>query len=197
MGKMARKKANKIHDVIAKAFLLLSIIILFAITIETSRYVLTQGEYKPFYLKSIQNKDIGIKVSELKSKYKGKFKEVEPLFNDIKHERAIPQLNLEQSAILYASGKALFIDARGESEYRNGHIKGAIWMPLNKPEEFIKNNKSKFKNKILITYCHGVGCRLSNKAANQLYLKGYKKVGIFFGGWNHWKEANYPITISE
>lgn len=196
MAKRKRKKqgGKPVYEVLFRSVLITSGILFFVITLESSRYVLSQGDYKPFYLEAAANVDTGMKVPELKKKYKGRVKEILPLFDNIKHERAIPQLSLEQAAILYASGKAIFIDVRGANEYEEAHIKGSLSMPLNKVKEVIDKNKGKFKNKILITYCHGVGCRLSHKGAYNLYKKDYKRIGVFFGGWNHWTGAGYPVT---
>ena len=101
------------------------------------------------------------------------------------------------------SKDALFIDARAKVEYDQGHIPGAIPMPLGEFDTYFKKYESKIrKAKLLITYCHGVGCKLSDKVAQKLYNdpkdatapgKGLKNTGAFFGGWPQWQQHNNPV----
>ncbi|PKL90688.1 MAG: hypothetical protein CVV21_11675 [Candidatus Goldiibacteriota bacterium HGW-Goldbacteria-1] len=106
----------------------------------------------------------------------------------------ILKIGLDEAKYLYDNGKAVFIDSRSYGEYEQAHIKGALSIPVGTAVQDIEKNKAVLsqKGKVLITYCHGVGCHLSDKTAYSLYDAGYKNVVIFFGGWNSWSEANYP-----
>ena len=98
---------------------------------------------------------------------------------------------------------ALFVDARAKVEYDQGHIPGAIPMPLGEFDTYFKKYESKIKKaKYIITYCHGVGCKLSDKVAQKLYNDpkdatapghGFKNTGAFFGGWPQWQQHNNPV----
>ena len=105
----------------------------------------------------------------------------------------IQRMDIEDAEYLYNSGKALFIDARGPNEYADAHIKGAINIPVNTTPEQIAKMKDVLGNKLLVTYCHGVGCHLSDKSAYLLFDAGYHKLGIFFGVWPKWNEHKLPI----
>jgi rhodanese-related sulfurtransferase len=115
------------------------------------------------------------------------------LFKTAESKTAIQKIGLDEAKYLYKNKKALFIDARGDAAFDAGHIHDAISIPVNLADQRIPENKKKFKNKVLVTYCHGVGCHLSDKVAYKLYDAGYTKVLIFFGGWNHWSQDNDPI----
>jgi rhodanese-related sulfurtransferase len=93
--------------------------------------------------------------------------------------------------------KALFADARAKVEYDQGHIPGAIPLPLGELDKYYELYKGKIKAaKTIITYCHGVGCKLSDKVAQKLYKdKGLKNTGAFFGGWPQWQQHNMPIEV--
>ncbi len=106
----------------------------------------------------------------------------------------ILKIGLDEAKYLYDNGSALFIDARVTGEYEQAHIKGAISIPVGTAVQDIEKNKAALsqKGKVLVVYCHGVGCHLSDKTAYSLYDAGYKNTVIFFGGWNSWSEANYP-----
>jgi rhodanese-related sulfurtransferase len=117
----------------------------------------------------------------------------EKLFNIKTGKDAIPKIHIKVAYDLFQKGKAVFIDARGAQEYEDAHIKGAISIPAGSPAEEIAKFKDQLKGRVLVTYCHGVGCHLSDKTAFALYDAGYRKIKIFFGGWNEWTAANYPL----
>ena len=91
----------------------------------------------------------------------------------------------------------LFVDARAKVEYDQGHIPGAIPLPSGEFEKYYEMYKTKIaKAKKLISYCHGIGCKLSEKTAEQLYnTKKHKNVAVFFGGWPQWTQNNLPTEI--
>lgn len=101
----------------------------------------------------------------------------------------------EEAKQAWESKDGLFLDARAKVEYDQAHIPGAIPMPVGEFDKYFDQYKDKIKKaKFLITYCHGVGCQLSNKVAQKLHdEKGFKNVGSFFGGWPQWQQHNMPV----
>jgi rhodanese-related sulfurtransferase len=101
----------------------------------------------------------------------------------------------EEAKAAWDAKDSLFIDARAKSEYDQAHIPGAIPMPVGEFDKYFAMYEGKIKHaKHLITYCHGVGCQLSNKVAQKLYNdKKLKNVGSFFGGWPQWQQHNMPV----
>ena len=53
------------------------------------------------------------------------------------------------------------------------------------------------KKQQIVTYCAGSECDLSIVLGNVMFDRGYKKLYVFFGGWNDWLKAKYPIESSE
>jgi len=90
--------------------------------------------------------------------------------------------------------KAKFIDARTIEEFAEGHIKGAINIPFYGSENYQHELDKISKDEILITYCSGDDCDLSILLGDELFEKGYKKIYVFFGGWNQWIEKGYPVA---
>lgn len=86
-----------------------------------------------------------------------------------------------------------FIDARPPEEYAGGHIKGAVNIPFYGSENYESVLNEINKNEAIVTYCSGDDCDLSILLADEIFAKGFKKVYIFFGGWNDWQVKNYPI----
>lgn len=105
-------------------------------------------------------------------------------------------IKIEKAYQLFKEG-VKFIDARMPEEYREGHIAGAINIPFDGDELYREVLKAISKDEIIVTYCSGTDCDLSILLGDELFEKGYKKVYIFFGGWNDWVEKNYPISKGE
>ncbi len=119
------------------------------------------------------------------------------LLKAVKTKEEIPRIHIEAARALLKSGKAVFVDARGFGEYELEHIKNAVSIQAGTPQDKIKQFADVLKNRVLITYCHGIGCRLSDKVAYALFDAGYRKIAIFFGGWNEWTQAGYPVDKYE
>lgn len=129
----------------------------------------------------------------IKKQYESENNTFNYLFKQIETKDQIYKIDIEAAKFLYDSGKAIFIDTRNNAEYQESHIKGAISIPTNATPEEINNLKNILTGKVLVTYCHGIGCHLSDKVAYKLYDMGYRNIAIFFSGWNTWNEYNYPI----
>ncbi|MBP7791441.1 MAG: rhodanese-like domain-containing protein [Candidatus Goldbacteria bacterium] len=119
------------------------------------------------------------------------------LFDERKKKEDFPKIHLEEAKVLFESGKAVFIDARSTGEYNDGHIPGALSMPVGDVQNKIPQYKDILQDKVLVPYCHGAGCHLSDKVAYALFDAGYKKIVIYFGGWPEWTQANMPVEKYE
>lgn len=94
--------------------------------------------------------------------------------------RSFRTISLQKARTLIAEG-ALIVDVRQAGEYRGGHVKNAVNVPL--------DNLSKIKNKAgleqpVIVYCQS-GAR-SASAAGQLKSMGYKNI-YDMGGIHRWR----------
>jgi rhodanese-related sulfurtransferase len=99
----------------------------------------------------------------------------------------------DQARAYFDSGKALFIDSRHEFDYKLGHIRGAISIPLSIYQTKKAVLDSIPKNRLLVAYCDGAECNSSIELSVKLAKEGYTDVKIFFGGWREWMESNLPI----
>lgn len=107
-------------------------------------------------------------------------------------------ITLQQAQKLHKDSKVLFLDARPKVEYDQDHIAGALPFPAGETEKYYAMYEGQIKKaKKLVTYCHGIGCRLSEKAAQALVAKGYKNVTVFFGGEPQWREAKLPFESGD
>jgi rhodanese-related sulfurtransferase len=99
----------------------------------------------------------------------------------------------EKAKEYFESHNSVFIDSRHEFEFKLGHIRGAINVPLREINSQSGRLKDIPKDKILIVYCDGADCNSSIELALKLMELKFTNVKIFFGGWQEWKEKNLPV----
>ncbi len=105
-------------------------------------------------------------------------------------------IHLNQAYKLYQQN-ILFIDAREPEDFKAAHIKNAINLPMDHFDDYKYMLGKIDKNQKIVTYCAGSDCDLSIVLGNVLFDLGYKKLYVFFGGWNEWIKAKYPVTKEE
>ena len=93
---------------------------------------------------------------------------------------------------------AVVIDARSAEEFAEGHVAGAINIPYDHiPEHVDRLFQEVPMDALLVCYCQGPDCDFSDLLSTELKIIGYPKVVLFRGGWEHWKDAGYPIESTE
>ncbi len=84
------------------------------------------------------------------------------------------------------------IEVLGPEDYEDGHIKGAINIPL---EKIGKEAKGRFdQDEEIVVYCADFDCPASAKAAEKLDKLGFENVYDFEGGKKDWRESGNPMT---
>ena len=95
---------------------------------------------------------------------------------------------------IFDKGNAVFVDARARDIYDEGHIKGAVSLPVNRFDElFFDFTKDYPTSTPIITYCSGRECEDSHALAQHLFEAGYTQVSVFVDGYPGWLEKGYPI----
>lgn len=100
-------------------------------------------------------------------------------------------ISLTQAKDLFDRG-TIFVDARGDEYFADGHIKNA-WNSGFFMELMFKLDSLQTKNDPVVIYCSDDDCGSSEELANDLYSEGHTKLFVFTGGWQEWNEAGYPI----
>jgi rhodanese-related sulfurtransferase len=107
-------------------------------------------------------------------------------------------VNLEAMKALVAHG-AVLVDTRIESEYKDKHIPGALWLPYG--EKSLKDvafdpHADSFPglarlspDRNIVFQCNGPECWKSYKASRTALAAGYKHVYWFRGGMPEWEMA--------
>ena len=109
-------------------------------------------------------------------------------------ESTLLAISLDKAKDFFENG-VLFIDARDEVYYNDGHIKNAMKNVF--LMELIFNIEEKqTKDDPIVVYCGDPGCGDSEDLAYDLQNEGFKKLFVFKGGWLEWSAANYPANNS-
>ena len=102
--------------------------------------------------------------------------------------------DIDIAKLIYDGGKAVFVDARSSSSYKEGHIKGAVSLPISEFDDMIEDLSNRYPlDKHIITYCSGRSCEDSHRLAQVLMEFGYESVSIMIDGFPIWNESGFPI----
>ncbi len=118
------------------------------------------------------------------------------IFAKGKAQKVLPELEirnpLKVKKIVDASAMTI-VDVRPAFAYDQGHIPGALSLPLKDFDQILEDFTQKHgKNEPLLLYCSGFACTDSHHAAARLVEKGFSKVKVFTGGFQEWEEMGFP-----
>lgn len=105
-------------------------------------------------------------------------------------------ISSEEAQKFFEESSALFVDARHEFDFKLGHIKGAINIPLKEFDARKETLASISKDKAVVAYCDGAECNSSIELAAKLHALGFTNVKIFFGGWREWEAHHLPTEAT-
>ena len=106
-------------------------------------------------------------------------------------------ISTEQAYELFKSGKALFIDARDQWDFAEGHIPGAINIPEFSFEPNDSTANSLDKTAQYVVYCHGLDCDVATRLAKELEKLGFKNLLIYADGWDVWAQNGYAAETEK
>lgn len=87
---------------------------------------------------------------------------------------------------------ATFVDARGENEFAQGHIPGAIHLPPSgHPDEQATIGMLR-SAKTIVVYDSDIGCGLASGVAERLVKAGLPDVRVMDGSWTQWESSGGP-----
>lgn len=126
-------------------------------------------------------------LQSLAEKRSGEMRETARLF--FEERDALEPITKEELFRRSNDDGIVVLDVRPAEEYRNGHIPGALSIPL--PE--LKNRFAELPHdREVVAYCRGPYCVLSVEAMNILRNAGYRAVRLK-EGLPEWKEAGLPV----
>lgn len=116
---------------------------------------------------------------------------MEKLVTDFCEERnSLEAIDMDELKIRMRSKNLVLLDIRPASEYGNGHISGAINIPLEKLPAQIKKLS---KNKEYVAYCRGPFCVFADEAVAMLHKKGFTAQRLQ-DGFPDWVLKGLPVS---
>ena len=108
-------------------------------------------------------------------------------------EKPLP-LGLMQVKDFFDQREAVFVDAREETAYGQGHITGAVSLPASAPGAGLGRFRQDVPlSAFVVVYCNGFGCHDSMTVGAILLKAGYRSVFVYEGGFPEWQTAGYPV----
>jgi rhodanese-related sulfurtransferase len=102
--------------------------------------------------------------------------------------------NVARARETFSSGEVLFVDARSQDDYEDGHIPGAVSLPIGRFDERIESFLKRYpSDQPIVTYCSGRTCEDSHSLARFLLDAGYTDVRIFIDGLPGWQAEGHPV----
>jgi rhodanese-related sulfurtransferase/DNA-binding transcriptional ArsR family regulator len=102
---------------------------------------------------------------------------------------ALPREELLRRA---REGSVMVIDVRPPEEYRAGHIRGAVSLPLDQLERRIRELPAR---KEIVAYCRGPYCLMAYHAVEKLRARG-RRARRLAEGLPEWRAAGLPVEMS-
>ena len=113
------------------------------------------------------------------------------------NELVITELEVETVNLarkLFDAGDYIFVDARSVEDYQEGHIKGAVSLPIGQVEEKLSVFLERYPPETsIITYCSGRTCQDSHHLAEVLMEMGYDNINVFIDGFPGWEAEGHPV----
>ena len=103
-------------------------------------------------------------------------------------EQATPEVDVAETARIWAERSAQLVDVREPREWASGHIPGALHIPLG---ELGRRSGELMKETPVIVVCRS-GQR-SLDGTDELLARGFSEVASFKGGMLAWAEAGHPV----
>jgi rhodanese-related sulfurtransferase len=87
--------------------------------------------------------------------------------------------------------KLKIVEVLSEEQFKEGHLPGAINIPLNKINSLATKHLK--KNETIIVYCSSYSCHASTMATRLLLDLGYEKTVDFKAGKRGWKHSGLEL----
>lgn len=110
------------------------------------------------------------------------------------HLAGVRVIDSDQLKAWIDQGKTmLLVDSRVASEYKEGHLPGAVNLPEPAMEK-LRDRLPRDRKLPIVFYCNGwPECKKSHEACTKALQWGYTEVYWFREGTPAWREKGYPI----
>lgn len=105
----------------------------------------------------------------------------------------LPEVSEVALASSEAAKKPIIVDARFEDAFEQGHVPGALNIPLHASRvERLALLQNVVKDNEIIVYCETSQCPYAELVGRSLVVDGYKNVRLYREGWRTWASKHKP-----
>jgi rhodanese-related sulfurtransferase len=104
----------------------------------------------------------------------------------------VEQVAADELEARLAKGTVIVLDVRPETEFRAGHIPGAVSAPLDSLELVAEKLP---RRREIVAYCRGPYCVYSDEALRLLHDNGFQARRLS-EGFPEWRAAGYPVETA-
>ena len=98
------------------------------------------------------------------------------------------------------AGSCVFVDARNDKHFAEGHIPGAVQLDYYNLEKYLPDALLRIlAAQRVIVYCNGGDCEDSLLLRQELIGRGvpFDELSVYKGGWEEWQAAGMPVESGE
>lgn len=102
-------------------------------------------------------------------------------------------ITLEEAEDLWRKGEVVFLDARRQALYHDGHVPSARSFPATEAKPALPAGiLSLPRPGTIVVYCEGGDCQTSLLQARRLHDQGFMDIRVMTEGWAGWQAAGLP-----
>jgi len=102
-------------------------------------------------------------------------------------------VSVEELRTRLQNDEIILLDARPVVEYKNGHLPGALSLPLDEIEQKLASLPD---DKTIVAYCRGPYCVIADDALDVLAANGRHVARLEEGVWE-WQQAGYTVSYEQ
>ncbi len=107
-------------------------------------------------------------------------------------------IGLADARRLFDDHAAHFVDARPRRDFVEGHVAGALNVPLaERADALVRLNREIPRTRPLVVYCEGGRCESASELSAWFAGNGWRDVRVLSDGYPVWLAAGFPVSGGE
>jgi rhodanese-related sulfurtransferase len=124
--------------------------------------------------------------------HKNRIPFITPSRAEVYARKNIPILTIGEARARFDRG-VLFLDARDPEDFEEGHVKGALNLPVRHLDLYYPKVKEQIpKDAEIVVYCASPECNASLYLAEELARLKYERIEVMLEGWEGWEKLDHP-----
>lgn len=148
-----------------------------------------EGLYVRYYLADPAVARLWLELRAVAQKQLAEVEHALDAYRQRRHE--FENVSVEELRTRLQNDEIILLDVRPTVEYENGHLPGALSLPLDKLQQALASLPD---DKTIVAYCRGPYCVIADDALGILAANG-RQVARLEEGVLEWQQAGYPASF--